>query len=601
MKKIICVLLACSIILLSGCSALFQPQTGLIEIQGLDEYTDSVLSADFNGESWVLLATAFVPDENSQAATEPPTEPETEPTTEEIAQEVAAPSEEAEEGSDPEEEEYIEEPQGNWYYTINIINPKNARVKKSIEVKDCPIENYLGIKFDGEGNIVAYNEYEKKCVTYSPDLKEVSKVKNYEHIEYNERAKNNVFFDDSFSCFESFAYDYNEYDKANRVAGYMFYDDNENIYLSNKERFSPNCGYDRRILGSLIEDKIQSSEELRIYDFSTSTVINKIKTPAYGEKRSASSGISFLRDGSAFISVFDFPTEETEGAESAEEIYYNHYYIWNYSLDAQNTPFEVKKRSPEALEEENEALCREFNESYGIDVHLNEANQYTLDNDEIYALELDATPYKLYSTLIGMKSFFDALPDGFVKETYTGMEHIEVEGFDIYIGSRVKGYPNAYANRWNEKFQIAIGAYTFSVATFAHEYMHIIDARLDDLYWEEGLDILWSEYNPKGFEYLGYQENNPESWEKIDFSKHENDFVSFYAMSEATEDRADTFSSLFTFTADEYSEKPYWYKENTPAAKKALFLCKSIRKAFPCMKNAPVQPWEEALKNELSL
>lgn len=584
MKKYICIAIALVIVLLSGCSVpLFEPQTGLIEIQGLEEYTNGILSADYNGESWVFLCTSFKPDETmtkDEATTEPQTSEQEEESSEEYADEA-------------------EELQGEYYYTISLVNPKNAKVKEYITVKNCPIESFEGVEFDDDGNIIAYNGYEKKCVIYSPDLKNESKVKKYKGVnDYSLLAKKNAFYDDAFSNYESFSYWYNEYDKDNRVAGYIFYDDNDNIYLANEESFSPNSGYDKRVLGMVYDEKDGSLDEIKIFDFSTSVLVNSVSAPDYGENKNSSVNISVLRDGSAFLTAFEYPKDDSEDGEDNTA---THYYIWNYSLDEKNTPIEVEKQNKAAFEGKNKQLCKEFKKNYGVDIHLNEANQYTLDKDEVYSLELDATSFKLYSTLIGIKYFFGKLPDGFVKETYTGMEHIETGGIDIYIGSRIKGNPSAYANRWGEKFQITLSSYTFGIETLAHEFMHIIDARLDDYYWEEGLDTIWSDYNPKGFDYLGYQENNPEPWEKIDISKYENDFASSYAMSAATEDRADTFSSLFNSGLNSEPQKPYWYKKGTPAAKKAAFLCKSIRKAYPCMKDAPVQPWEKCISEDLKL
>ena len=588
MKKAICVFLTLSIVFLSGCSAVFKPKTGLIEISGLSENTDYISTADFDGEYWLLLSGVFVPEETEDL----PDNQEDEAVNEE--------TEESEEAEESEGEEYYgdTEPQGEFYYELDLVNPKNGRVKKSLSLKDCPIQDIFGARYDDDGSILVFDEYNKKCINYSSDLKEEGEVKAYDFTESDTLAKKNKNTGDSFSVYDSFCYDYTEFYSDNRVNAYAFYGDDKNLYFANNEAFSPSSGYDKRVLGSMIKTGESAQAEIRIYDFSSSAIVNSVKTPYLGENKTAYLNSSAIKQDSAFVSV-EFGDSYDEQAEEVE--YSNHFFIWNYALDEKNIPFECERLTKEDIEAKNKEKCSDIKNAYGIDVHINEPNEETKNNDEVYALELKASPYKVYVTLVGIESFFGKLPEGFVRETYSGIEHIETAGFDIFIGSDIAGFPSAYANIWGERFQISLETSSFNVSTFSHEFMHIIDARLEDLYWEEGLDMKWCEFNPDGFEYLGYQDMGAEGWEDMDFSKYENDFATSYGMSAATEDRADTFASLFDYGAGDYTEpQPYWYKPGTAAAKKADFLCEAIRKAYPCMKNAELQPWEKSINQNLN-
>ena len=549
MKKIICALLAFSIIFLSACSAFPSRQAGLIEIQGLDEKTSSVLSVAFSKKHWVVLCNTYSQEENGTES---------------------------------------------FYNTINLINPKTATVEKSVRIPDYELEDFSDIKSDEDGNIIAYDSYLNRCIVYSSDLKQVSDVQKYSEEEYFP-YRSNVFYDESFSDYESFAYDYQKYDENQRISGYLFNNDSNNIYITNKENFLPNSGYETRVLGSVINESEKAFKELRIYDFSSSQIINSIITPDYGADRIVSLGMSAIDKKSAFITIYDHYFDENTGPKG---IITRHFYIWNYTLDKKNTSFDYRKISKKRLKKENKKLCRQIKRRYGVRVHLNEPNQQTLEGNEKYSLELDASQFRLFSVLIGIDCFFDMLPKGFIKQTYTSLENYNPKGLQIYIGNKIKGSISGYTEKKENYFEIALATDDFSIRTLAHEFMHIIDARLKDYYWEKDLNTLWHSLNRKGFEYLGDDE---EKHNKIDFVEYEYDFVSRYAMTNEAEDRADTFEVLFIRSLNNETQTPLWFKEGKPAAKKAIFLCKAIRKAFPCMKNAPVQPWEEPIKNELNL
>lgn len=551
MKKIIALILAAALIFLSGCSVpfneLFQKE-GLVEIEGLEENITSISTACKGEKYWLAVG-------------------------------MVCESEEI------------------YSYSLYLINPKTAKVKSFVSLKDCPLEDIFGARYDDDGNILVYNDYTKQCVRYSPKLERISGAESYTPVNTDELGKDNESVDESFSHYDSFAYDYYEYDKNERVNCYAFYDESDKLYFADGERFSPSSGSGKRVLGSLIKDGEYSREELVIYDFSSGKIINQVVSPDYGINKSVCLIGSYMAADSAFV-MFEEGSGEPEGDEQAE--YKNHYFIWNYNLGRKDAEFEMRTMTAEQIKAENSALIKEIKELYGIDIYINKANQETLDKDEVYALDLTATPYKAYVAIRAIKYFFTNFPENFIKEIYTGMEHIETGGFEIYIAKDIVGFPNAYANTWGEKFEIALETNGFSINTFSHEFMHIIDARLEDYYWEENLDDLWSENNPEGFEYLGYEDFGAEGWEEVDYSDYEDYFVSLYAMSAATEDRADTFSSLFDYGGGDYvSEKPYWYKEGTALAQKAVFLCAAIRGAFPSMKNAPVQRWEKSIAEDL--
>ena len=569
MKKLISVLLLLSIVFLGGCSAMFVPASGLAEINGLDKNTNYVLSAELGEKYWVLLSSVFIPDSSEQ-------------------EEVSA---------DTVQEVPEEEVQGEYYYQLTLVDPDTAKVVRSADIKDCPFEDITGVSFDKDGNIVVFNEFDKVSALYSKKLKKKSEKLPYEVQDTDAKAKKNKIIDDSFSRFETFASDYIEFLGDKRVNAYAFYGEDNKIYLAENERFSPFCGYEKRVLGTMITEAIESKETIRVYDFATSTLVNEIKTPDYGKGRYASLSNAVLRGESAFLVVGD---GSKDGVDD-DETFTNHYYLWYYNDSPLAQPFEAESVTQEQLEGKNRQLCKQIQKDYGIEVLINQPNQSTLDKDEVYSLVLTATPYKVYYTLTGLCAFFAKLPAGLVTEVYTGMEHIHPKGFRIYLAKEIVGYPNAYANRWGDYFEMALSTDCFSTDTLSHEFMHLMDARLDDCYWEENLDDVWSESNPEGFEYMGYEEDEGTEWDEKLCEKYEAAFITRYAMSAATEDRADTFSSLFSCGIyNDDGEKPYWYKQGTAAAQKAVLLCGMIRAAFPCMNGAPIQPWETPIAGDLN-
>ena len=605
MKKILSIMLAASIVFLSGCSAVFAPKGGLIEITGLEEHTQYISTAVKGEKHWVLLAGVFIPDEEESetpSEAEPEADvPEEETEEPEQAEEETSVEEAEQSEQDSEQEEYYEGeegPAGEFYYTLNLVSPKSGRVLRSKAIKDCPLEDVFGMKPDENGNIMLYDDYHHQKVTYSMDFEQLGEVEKYTAVTAEERFKDNALVTGSFSTYDSFAHNYIEFYGKDRINCFAFPDEKDCLYFADAERFSPSCGDGKRVLGNMIEDDYSTSGKLRVYDFSSNLIVGESQLPSFGKNKTVYFTQGVLQGDSAFVAVEEGDMEEKQNQESP---FYAHYYVWNYTTDFQPVAFTSKRMTAQKLKDSNKLFCEEIKNDYGIDVHLNEANEETKNEDEVYALELTAPDYSLYETLTGIRAFFALFPEGFVKESYSNMEHKEIEGFDIFIGERVKGYPSAYANSYGDRYYIALATESFNSETLAHEYMHILDGRLDDYYWEEGIDEMWDQYLPDDFEYMGYEDADESEWDEEAAESFQEYFATRYGMSAATEDRADTFASLFESGAYENQkpEAPYWYESFKVPAKKAVLLCQMLRKAFPSLKNAPAQVWEKSIEKDI--
>jgi hypothetical protein len=161
-------------------------------------------------------------------------------------------------------------------------------------------------------------------------------------------------------------------------------------------------------------------------------------------------------------------------------------------------------------------------------------------------------------------------------------------GFDINIVKNIKGSAAAYAGgSSNNHMHIVFATEEFALSQIPHEFMHLIDNRIYDYYaynatdaFSDGFDDLWMNLNKDGFVY------------DDDADYDGNYFVSYYAMTNWLEDRAETFMYL----CDE-SYGTDWYTSNKYLKKKADFLIDAIRLAFPSVQKADSVYWTRNIKN----
>ncbi len=530
MKRILSICLVFVTLFLCSCSLLPVQREGLVEIEGFDEGIEAVCWVAFDGDTMAAITS------NRRG-----------------------------------EEEY--------YYGLSLINTKSASVVKSADLSDCPLKDFDRVEFSEDGNIKLVYGYEKKYVLFNRKLEQVGDVQSYTEEEKT-GFEGNRLFDNTIAVYGDCMHFYNDFEGFDLINAVGFKGENETLTFVKNERFTPLDSKEKLVLGSY-PDLEAGTDIVSVYDFESDTVINRFNTVKEEGMSSVCVIAGRLSENCAYINI-EYGDGDPENGH-----YYNKYYLWYFRNGALNEAFEAESFTYDSLNQENSKLCTDIKTAYGINVYIDKENEDQPADDEVYGYTFGLSPLKAYVLLKQLTTFLSWFPDGFVKEMYQGFNDNIVE-FSIYIVNDIKGFPSAYANSYMDRFYITFEGYNCLPETIYHEFMHIIERRIEYYYdeTEESMFERWESCNPKGFEYIGYDDESD-----IDFSQYEDYFPSFYSMNAMTEDMAETFTGMLGAGLE--GRAPFWYKKGTPLAEKAKFLADSIRRAYPSMKYAPPQPWEK--------
>ncbi|MBO4339671.1 MAG: hypothetical protein J5877_07155 [Clostridia bacterium] len=479
-------------------------------------------------------------------------------------------------------------------YYLCTINAKNAKPIASSKLDGCPIDYPYGLDINENGDIVLYGtrdedaeseEINDYCVCYNADtFEQTADLKKYTpslpSIEI-EQAPMGLYMNEDESVTG------NEYTDipGQPIRFYYLRSDMDTVILANDLDFSifSSCGNLAAGLKNNLPGENDETQTILVYDFENSVLVNSLTTMEPTDENMTKYIVSL------YLSEKYVLFSEELGNQDSEE-YETKYFIWRFRKDALDEPFESTKMTVGEIEEANEKLCGQINKATGINVYINSDKFDFYGEDEDYYLYKDAKPLETNILLTRIKAFIDYLPEGFVKEMYTDLKIFDnYGGFDIFIGSSIKGTASAYASSFMENLTIVFGTDTSDFRTVAHEFMHIMDTRIEDYL---GTDVsfyeLWGEYNPDGFEYTGYDDENG----YFEDEKYDDWFISAYSMSTDAEDRAEIFSYLFI---DSFSDEPVpdWYKDKEPLREKTDYLIKMIREAYPSLKDVKTAQWEK--------
>lgn len=133
-----------------------------------------------------------------------------------------------------------------------------------------------------------------------------------------------------------------------------------------------------------------------------------------------------------------------------------------------------------------------------------------------------------------------------------------------------------------ERLKIVLATDELTSTTLPHEFMHLIERRLYAYYDSVGESFWdgWVSRNPEDFNYF----------DEEDRQQYSDYFVSQYAMTNSTEDIAETF--MFLFTAGEPLEENDWYRDAPHIQAKVAFLKEAIRRSFPSVQAVDKACWE---------
>jgi hypothetical protein len=473
-----------------------------------------------------------------------------------------------------------------YYVTTYDLKWNRLLIDKKV---NCPLEDVWGCKWSkDDDSLLLYNEHTKKAAVYDRNLNFVEvvdyEVEDYEEV-HNKKLESNIFIDDSMELLDCFARKYFNPVNGRKFELIAFYDESDCVYLAQTKSESVLCTLGNIALCTQVSDNYKRAVSLAIYDYRRGTLINTVSTEEAEYDAYPCNGISALSDKYAAVEIF--PT--SEGTQSS--VYY-----WCYSRGAKPQSFPLERLDDSVINEKNKELKKELKDEYGIDVYYRKAIKDTrvykeqLAEDELFIKNriLGAKPLDIYFIQLELQAFLERLPDGFVREIYTDYKDSESnhKSLQIFIFRRMLDDENvsAYAQAWSTDMHIAFATESFNTTQISHEFMHLIDYRIEDYYSTKGRNLYeeWEELNPEGFEY------NPEQ----DFN--EEYFPTVYAMTDQQEDRADLFMTLCDYSGRR--ETPDFVYAEGKLYKKAQYLCKAIRESFPSVKKAKAVLWERDIK-----
>ncbi len=272
---------------------------------------------------------------------------------------------------------------------------------------------------------------------------------------------------------------------------------------------------------------------------------------------------------------------------SAEDFSGQPVLLW-YPDPAEAKPADVRRLTREDLQTELAEQTAALGGTYGLTFRLNEGpapkDVPVTGTGLAYGQNeclLGADLYAQYIIVRDLGVFLSMLPEGFTRELYTdlGWDLPDRETLEVFIVREIPGTAGAFAMSWREPMGVCFATDEYFLTQIPHEFMHLIDLRLNEYGFANGADWepAWWALSPEGA-YGDAAEMD------------ENYFVSFYAKTNAGEDRAELFMKIW-FSGGPLSEQ-YWYKDAPGVQKKAAVLIRAIRAAFPSVQAVEQAYWE---------
>jgi hypothetical protein len=453
-------------------------------------------------------------------------------------------------------------------YYLSIYDTKTQNIKqKKLNDKNCTLDVFYGAKFQSKDQILIYGaDYKKdgsfvhKGILYNNSLKKIKKIK-YTQPEFEDLAKKSSLITTRFSYEEEYAVNY---DFDNIYQYLVFYDDPQSIYIEKDSKNFCQTNYKKKMLTSKYTSTDQEeSLTLSVKDYQKSVCVNQITILPKQQKSMLNLQKSCINNQYACLILEEY----TEGESTITTPY-----LWNYAKTPTNTGLTVEKLTKSGVDKKNKTLIQNIKKKYDINIY-NKKLQSDVGNGEKCK---KASSVSLCMVLSTMENALSLFPNGFFTEICQGSSIYK--SCDIYVVEEIPGDVSGYV-RYSD-LAMVLDASSFTNSILVHEFMHQMDIRISDYYEKQNkyfLD-LWDRLNPKDFYYTTTE----------DREFNQSYFVSSYAMTTSNEDRADLF--MYLFYSDEYYNS--WTKYPN-VAKKAKFLCDSIRKAFPSVQAVKQTVWEK--------
>ena len=239
------------------------------------------------------------------------------------------------------------------------------------------------------------------------------------------------------------------------------------------------------------------------------------------------------------------------------------------------TPLGAVQAPEPMLDQELYQRAQALSQRFGLDIRI--AEQCALDYTH-YQADALTDPYLVRRALDVLELAFASYPEGFFRQlpcgdllqirielvaNLRGQDHMDTH--PIFVGG--------FAQEASDHYLIVFDGLSLDTQTVYHEVSHVIDKRLE---WDAVLrpqalfsEETWLSLQPEGFRYAGSYIDMPDAIAAYENSGY---FVSLYAMTFPTEDRATLMSTIM-------SDKTV-LQENPGMAEKMRYYAACIRDCF---------------------
>lgn len=452
-------------------------------------------------------------------------------------------------------------------YLLSVYNAENNRISASVSLDDCGLEHAANAKFKNENEIVIYDDFAEKAVSYDLNLNKTGETdytpdSDMENVPQSELLTNDFDYKDEYAVRYS----------ANKTTC-VFYDETDKFYINDNDSSNFIDTHNKSVLKSVCSEK-DNIFTVGVDNYKDGVRINEIK---FNKQNGLSDNIQLgkLNDKYA-VFILETTNDFTGGIVSTP-------YIWKYQDNPANEKLELSVKSEKDITDDNNSIIGDIKDSYNIRITCDEVIEGFYENETEYGVNA----LELNTVLTGISRYLKLFPDGFVKEIYDYDPYFS--GLKINIVKSIENI-NAYAiDNMGDHMLIVFSYYGFgdNAGVFFHEFMHLIDGRISDYYlknYNSDFYDEWCRLNPKDFEYANRDAREPE------FEYNESYFISDYATTDMLEDAADTFRYLCE-NAENGVKNDYEGNLN----KKIELLCKAIRAAYPSAAKEAELYWEKPL------
>lgn len=460
---------------------------------------------------------------------------------------------------------------------LYFLDLKTGLLSEPVTLEGTPETDLDQISYTENGSLLLYSPYVDHAVLYDHEGKRLDTLPQRVG---STQSFPNTLADDGFyyvgDCGRSLLYE----DGQRVQTLFAFADDDDALYISDTsyELFLTADG--RRVMQA---DDSLSGDVCTFYceDLEAGQLLAETTLRAETEQGWFYPTDCRLFDGGALIMAND-SRDEAEDYRQFHSVY-----LW-YFGEPVGTPVAVQRMSYEELRAENDRIIAEIAEKYEIEVQADvvpgsEISEEAQSWRDSYGAITGCSPLEIYRFLRELDHYLQTLPEGFTHEMFRDLPGSwdDFEKFTIYIVSEIPGFPAAYASYAGaDDFYLCFATREFSYSHLPHEFMHLAEARIH-AYWESQYRSFWDAWDAL----------NPADCYGEDQELDEEHFVSSYAMTNAQEDRADTFKQAYG--AEYPFAECWWYAEHPAVAAKVDFLLASIREAYPSVQAAETVYWEK--------